>query len=125
MFNLKNIKNRLKTKRGLDVKSETLYSYLVLDAKKYRLAFSIYLITAEQNSYGINPLFLISYKNRIVAIPIISNYYDLINDIGNRENLPTLMLVQLNNILFDNRELFYQYYNRTISRSKVIDNFKF
>lgn len=125
MFKLKNIKNRLKTKRGLDVKDETLYSYLVLDAKKYRLAFSIYLITAEQNSYGINPLFLISYKNRIVAIPIISNYYDLINDIGNRENLPTLMLVQLNNILFDNRELFYQYYNRTISRSKVIDNFKF
>lgn len=125
MFNLKNIKNKLKTKRGLDVKDETLYSYLVLDAKKYRLAFSIYLITAEQNSYGINPLFLISYKNRIVAIPIISNYYDLINDIGNRENLPTLMLVQLNNVLFDNRELFYQYYNRTISRSKVIDNFKF
>ena len=125
MFNLKNIKNKLKTKRGLDIKSETLYSYLVLDAKKYRLAFSIYLITAEQNSYGINPLFLISYKNRIVAIPIISNYYDLINDIGNRENLPTLMLVQLNNILFDNRELFYQYYNRTISRSKVINNFKF
>ena len=67
MFNLKNIKNKLKTKRGLDVKSETLYSYLVLDAKKYRLTFSIYLITAEQNSYGINPLFLISGISRVTG----------------------------------------------------------
>ena len=124
MFSFKNIMNKLRKNKGLDIDKTTLYSFLLLDGTKYRWEFSIFLLTDEQNSYSLNPCFLISYKNRISLIPIISNYYDLVNDIAVKENLPMIIIVKLNDVLCENRELFLHYYNGGIGRSETIKNFK-
>lgn len=124
MFSFKDIKDKIKKNKGLDIDKTTLYSFLLLDGTKYRWKFSIFLLTDEQNSYSVNPCFLISYKNHISLIPMISNYYDLVNDIAAKENLPMIVIVKLNDVLCENRELFLHYYNGGISRSETIKNFK-
>lgn len=124
MFSFKNIMDKIRKNKGLDIDKTTLYSFLLLDGTKYRWKFSIFLLTDEQNSYSLNPCFLISYKNHISIIPIISNYYDLVNDIAVKENLPMIVIVKLNDVLCENRKLFLHYYNGCISRSETIKDFK-
>lgn len=124
MFSFINIKNKIKRNRGLDIDKQTLYSYLLLGEIKYKLKFSIFLLTADQNTYSICPVFLILYKNRIIPIPINANYYDLMNNIATKEKLPLFVIVKLNDIIFENRELFLQYYKGSIGRIDTIKNFK-
>jgi hypothetical protein len=121
MFN--QLKEKIKTKlfgNSIKIPNELLYSYLFVYMAKYKLGLDIYLLQADQNTYCIMPNFLISYKNKIISVPINVNYYELTNVYGQTNKIPQNILLKLNDFLTSNRNTILDYYEGKLNRVETI-----
>ena len=121
MFN--QLKEKIKTKlfgNSIKIPNELLYSYLFVYMAKYKLGLDIYLLQADQNTYCIMPNLLISYKNKIISVPIDVNYYELTNVYGQTNKIPQNILLKLNDFLTSNRNTILDYYEGKLSRVETI-----
>lgn len=121
MFN--QLKEKIKTKlfgNSIKIPNELLYSYLFVYMAKYKLGLDIYLLQSDQNTYCIMPNFLISYKNKIISVPINVNYYELTNVYGQTNKIPQNILLKLNDFLTSNRNTILDYYEGKLNRVETI-----
>lgn len=121
MFN--QLKEKIKTKlfgNSIKISNELLYSYLFVYRAKYKLGLDIYLLQADQNTYCIMPNLLISYKNKIISVPINVNYYELTNVYGQTNKIPQNILLKLNDFLTSNRNTILDYYEGKLNRVETI-----
>lgn len=113
--------DKLKTKfLGDKLDKNLLYSYLYVQGSKYGKNFDIYLLTEEQNTFALNPIFVFQYNKKLIIVELEANYVELVDMLRIKYRIPEVIISNLNGFLETNRALFTLYYHSAINRIETL-----